>query len=64
MLADDICLGHQLMIAGLPCEVVKTEKVFHRLPDERIRLELRVIDSAVDNIIVFFKWNTRVEVVA
>lgn len=64
MIADDICLGHQMMIAGLPCEVVKTEKVFHRLPDERIRLELQVIDSTAENIIVFFKWDTRIEVIA
>lgn len=64
MIADDICLGHHMMIAGLPCEVVKKETVFHRLPDQRVRLELRIIDSDKENVVLFFEWNTLVEVIA
>ena len=68
MIAEDVVLGNQLMIAGLPCEVMKKELVFRHKPNELVRLELRIIDDTTTarfpSIVIFFRKDIRVEVIA
>jgi hypothetical protein len=40
--SDAIEVGDQIKVAGLDCEVVRAESVFHRTPDSTLRFELKI----------------------
>ncbi len=62
--AEDVDVNDNIKVGGLLCTVTKVEHVFHRTPEARTRMTLKIVGAtaSVDEVLIFLARRTLITI--